>query len=739
MNKLIDSRYKYFAFISYKREDERWAKWLQHKLENYRLPSNLNGRTDLPKEIRPVFKDTSELIPGNLPEQINEALEQSKYLIVICSPRSAQSEWVNKEIEMFLSMGRTNNIIPFIIEGLPFANETSNECFPLSIRQLPKENEILGANVNEMGRDAAAVKIVSRMFNIRFDELWRRREREQKRHRTMIIASLMALVLAISCVAFWMYHQKKETQRANWRMMENLARMVSEKAQEEIKEGNIYDAILALLELVPKDGNRPFVPEIEVALRTAYDSLQSNRWNYRYLGKDYYKTYFSDDGEYVVGNGRNSIDIYETKSLKLVSRIMLQKYQKDLLSYLSPNKDTLYLLDDYYILSYNIPENNLINEVPYSANLLKRSIGRCHKWNPYEDDHYNPFSNRSDPFVNLHWVKEWKKSVSLSEDVIILEYNPVKDIALLVYSDSISVNKRHYYNILYDCNAKGTITIIDEYFKDLSLYNVNDCEINSASFSPTGENLAITYLGGKGKIIDLKDLSWFDFNHGIREESLWLNYGYNGNLLKGSLDRTIDIYDGKDYTIVDSIPTRNVFSGIVQLNKNGTVCLVGPQIYYKHSIPQRVIEKGNFEMLEVTYADSVVDNRFVIYSDGENMRFSDKKGEFEDWQLSDANKKWGDRFYFFNDNKYVLIERLDTFYNDIINVETGLIVCQFPQHLGECYYCMELGCLAFKEFSDESFSAIIHFPSFDNLVSLCKKATENMELTKYSRRKFYLE
>ena len=50
----IEGRYDYYAFISYKREDEGWAKWLQHKLEHYRLPSKLNGRTDLPREIRPA-------------------------------------------------------------------------------------------------------------------------------------------------------------------------------------------------------------------------------------------------------------------------------------------------------------------------------------------------------------------------------------------------------------------------------------------------------------------------------------------------------------------------------------------------------------------------------------------------------------------------------------------------------------------------------------------------------------
>ena len=113
----------YYAFISYKREDERMAKWLQHKLEHYKLPSNLNGRTDFPRTMRPIFRDTTELNPGNLPQQIHDALAASKYLIVICSPRSAQSYWVNKEIETFMDMGRQDRIIPFIIDGYPFAED----------------------------------------------------------------------------------------------------------------------------------------------------------------------------------------------------------------------------------------------------------------------------------------------------------------------------------------------------------------------------------------------------------------------------------------------------------------------------------------------------------------------------------------------------------------------------------------------------------------------------------------
>ena len=31
--------YDNYAFISYKREDEKWAEWLQRKLEGYKLPT----------------------------------------------------------------------------------------------------------------------------------------------------------------------------------------------------------------------------------------------------------------------------------------------------------------------------------------------------------------------------------------------------------------------------------------------------------------------------------------------------------------------------------------------------------------------------------------------------------------------------------------------------------------------------------------------------------------------------
>lgn len=90
---------KYYAFISYKSEDNEWAIWLQHELENYHLPLSFNGRSDIRQDLRPVFRDIDELSAGNLPKQIKKALENSVNLIVVCSPLAAKSPWVNQEVE----------------------------------------------------------------------------------------------------------------------------------------------------------------------------------------------------------------------------------------------------------------------------------------------------------------------------------------------------------------------------------------------------------------------------------------------------------------------------------------------------------------------------------------------------------------------------------------------------------------------------------------------------------------
>ena len=242
---------EYYAFISYKREDEKWAKWLQHKLEHYHFPINFNGRSDLPKYIRPTFRDVTDLTPGLLAEEIDKALRSSEWLVIICSPRSAKSPWVCKEAQTFIDQGRADHIIPFVIEGIPFSNDTSLECYPEALLNLTGSHELLAANVNEMGRDAAAIKVVAKMFNLRFDTLWQRHKRAEN-------------------------IQKRKMKEERWRALFSQGRTIAYIAKQQIQLCQIYRAAQLLLAVSPsslKKKKRPIVPEVVGGLRQIYDIL----------------------------------------------------------------------------------------------------------------------------------------------------------------------------------------------------------------------------------------------------------------------------------------------------------------------------------------------------------------------------------------------------------------------------------------------------------------------------------
>ena len=70
------------------------------------------------KRLFPIFRDREELPTSNeLGLAIKTALDESSHLIVVCSPNSANSTWVNEEIKYFKSLGRSDNILSFIVDG----------------------------------------------------------------------------------------------------------------------------------------------------------------------------------------------------------------------------------------------------------------------------------------------------------------------------------------------------------------------------------------------------------------------------------------------------------------------------------------------------------------------------------------------------------------------------------------------------------------------------------------------
>ena len=209
-------QYTYYAFISYQRKDEKWAKWLQRKLENYKLPvANAKDTSDKkPKYIRPVFRDKTDLTTGPLPDALKDALNQSRYLIVICSPNVVQSHWVNDEINTFLNTDRAKYIIPFIVDGEPYSDDKAKECFPDALKAIPKEQEPLGVNIGEGGKERAFIRTVAYMLGVKFDELWNRYERRRRKICNITIACLA--FLAVIALGIYDYTRTRVEYYADW-------------------------------------------------------------------------------------------------------------------------------------------------------------------------------------------------------------------------------------------------------------------------------------------------------------------------------------------------------------------------------------------------------------------------------------------------------------------------------------------------------------------------------------------
>ena len=200
----MQDQFKYFAFISYNSKDTVWGKKLQKKLEHYRMSSTLcseHGWERTP--IKPVFFAPTDIQPGGLTEELQERLRASKNLIVICSPNSAQSEWVGKEIEFFHSLGRTKNIHFFIVEGTPHSGNPDTECFNPVIDQLGLP-EILGANIHEknyrwpwLNKERAYVQLVSKLLGVEFDAIWQRHKRQLIRKAVAWTVGIIAVLCAL--------------------------------------------------------------------------------------------------------------------------------------------------------------------------------------------------------------------------------------------------------------------------------------------------------------------------------------------------------------------------------------------------------------------------------------------------------------------------------------------------------------------------------------------------------------
>lgn len=226
---------RFYAFLSYSHADKRTADWLHDSLERFRTPRALAGRpTDngvVPQRLSPIFRDRQELpASDDLAADIRQALDSSRFLIVLCSPAAAASRWVNAEIDMFKRHRPDGCVLAAVFGGEPFASETpgreAEECFPPALRQkydrrgrpTTRRAEPLAADFRDDhdGRRLGLLKLIAGMLGVGLDELVQRDTlRRQRRLAIVAAASLagMAVTSTLAIVALEARNSAREQRR----------------------------------------------------------------------------------------------------------------------------------------------------------------------------------------------------------------------------------------------------------------------------------------------------------------------------------------------------------------------------------------------------------------------------------------------------------------------------------------------------------------------------------------------
>jgi MTH538 TIR-like domain (DUF1863) len=170
----------------------------------------------------PALSATPHLWPS-----IEQALAQSRFLILLASPEAAASRWVGQEIAYWLDHNSADTVLIALTEGELDWDEATGDFrwsaatpLPTALKKrlaseprwidlrpyraggAPKDPEFMG-----LGADFA-----SAIRGIPKEDLLSEEVRQQRRARTLAGTAVTALV-ALSVVAFWQW-QVAETQRA---------------------------------------------------------------------------------------------------------------------------------------------------------------------------------------------------------------------------------------------------------------------------------------------------------------------------------------------------------------------------------------------------------------------------------------------------------------------------------------------------------------------------------------------
>jgi len=254
--------FNYDVFFSYRHKplDGEITQKVFNAIESYQLPEAI--RESGCENIRRAFRDTEELpVSRILTDTIDKALHSTNCLVVICSTDTPSSEWIDREVQTFIEIGRASHIYPLLITGDP------EHSFPPSLKLVPDIAERVmdirmpENNVKKMmaKADTELLRVISGIVGCREKDLLREHKmRKNRRFAARILggAAAFAVVAGVSLGLMNLaQNYRDEAQRREDASMRILNELTYELPDHLTNVPGAYGRIAGILEQNTKDIN----------------------------------------------------------------------------------------------------------------------------------------------------------------------------------------------------------------------------------------------------------------------------------------------------------------------------------------------------------------------------------------------------------------------------------------------------------------------------------------------------
>lgn len=495
----METNYTYDAFISYRHADldKFVAENLHKQLETFRLPLNVSRKKakGTKTRINRIFRDKDELpIASDLASPIMTALQSSEFLIVICSPRAPQSQWVAREIDTFISMHGRDHILAVLIEGEPAESfppalleaekEISLPDGSIKIEKIPVEPlaaDVRGKDKHEVLKNIKKeiLRLAAPMFHCGYDELKQRhRERRIKRTLRIMGAACLFFVLFGSFSTFQALRIQKQSKQINEQSQKIKQQydeiLVTSLTQEADKSFLLYDngdrmtSMQTALGALPKDSSdteTPYITRAEHALSQSlrvYDNnsdVSADRILKHDTAVNFMKV--SPDSSYILTfDETKTVHIWERETGKEISTI----YESDKFSFQNN--------EDFFAFINN------------STFIFADTNGAVKAYNYLEDTvEWEYHLSKDDSFALIYnmAVSNDLSLAAIADDSNNLSIISLTDGSLITsYTPSDSDDNSYYYQHMA-FNSDNSLLAFTRNNMDASAYNVSIFNIDNQS------------------------------------------------------------------------------------------------------------------------------------------------------------------------------------------------------------------------------------------------------------------